>query len=282
MTEHMNCQWIENNLEALLCDRLDPEHAQQARAHIENCAACRSELQAFNAIDPLIKRHFQSELRRANQPRVVRGGRIFGLSAATLSLVAALLFVAFRTPQSTPAPPAVHVSVPSPSIAEVQPPLPQDKNPDAGAVVVERAKPAVEPAKPADKTPDAQAARSQNAPEFQVIDAAGYSRKLEDFRDHIVVIGVWSGASAEAVANLERLYKAYGSNARFRFLGISNKKLAKPANATFPVFYNQGSKLLGVQPGEFAVLDEKGEILLRGSLVKDFDELLRTLQKDTK
>jgi hypothetical protein len=72
---------------------------------------------------------------------------------------------------------------------------------------------------------------------------------------------------------------AYGSNARFRFLGISNESLAKPANATFPVFYNQGSKLLGAQSGEFVMLDENGSVLLHGSLLKDIDELQRVLQK---
>jgi hypothetical protein len=279
MTEQMDCQWIENNLEALFCDRLDQEQSRNARAHIENCAVCRSEVQALDAVDPLIKRHFQDELRRAQtqRPRAVRAGRVFGLSAATLALVAILLFVALRAPQATPVAPALPVSVQAPADAKVQAPEPV-KNPDA-APAIERTKPAVEPAGAADRMPSAQPARSSNAPEFQLIDAAGYARKLEDFRGHIVVMGVWSGASSDAVANFERLYMAYGSNARFRFLGISNESLAKPANATFPVFYNQGSKLLGAQSGEFVMLDENGSVLLHGSLLKDIDELQRVLQK---
>lgn len=277
MIEQMDCQWIENNLEALFCDRLDQEQSRNARAHIETCAACRSEVQALDAIDPLIKRYFQGELKRAAPPRVVPAGRIFGLSAASLALVAILLFVALRAPQTNPSAPDLPAAVQPPAVAQTQPSEPV-KNSDSATTAIERTKP-VEPAGAADRMPSAQPARSSNAPEFQIIDAAGYARRLEDFRGHIVVMGVWSGAPSEAVANFERLYTAYGSDARFRFLGISNESLAKPANATFPVFYNQGSKLLGVQSGEFVMLDENGSGVLRGSLLKDFEELQRALQK---
>jgi hypothetical protein len=278
MTEQMDCQWIENNLEALLCDRLDQEQSRNAQTHIDNCAACRSEVQALDAIDPLIKRYFQGELKRAGQPRVVPAGRIFGLSAATLALVAILLIVALRQPQTNPAVPSLPVSVQPPTVAQIQPSEPV-KNPDSATAAIERTKPALDPAGATDKTPSVQPARSSNAPEFQVIDAAGYARRLEDFRGHIVLMSVWSGASSEAIANFERLYRTYGSDARFRFVGISNESLAKPVNATFPVFYNQGSRLLGVQSGEFVMLDESGSVVLRGSLVKDFEELLRALPK---
>ncbi len=278
MIEQMDCEWIENNLEALFCDRLGQEQSRIARAHIENCAACRSEVQALDAIDPLIKRYFQGELKKARQPRAISAGRIFGLSAASLALVAVLLFVALRVPQTNPSGPGAAASVQPPAAAQIQSAEPV-KSPDPATSAVERTKPAVEPAGAVNRMPVAQPAHSSNAPEFQVIDAAGYTRRLEDFRGHIVVLGVWSDASSEAVANLERLYKTYGSDVRFRFLGISNESLAKPANATFPVFYNQGSKLLGALSGDFVMLDETGSVLLRGSLLKDADELQRALQK---
>jgi hypothetical protein len=277
MNEVMNCRWIENNLEALFCDRLDQEQSQQARAHIDNCEACRREMQAFNAIDPIIKNYFRGELQKARQPRRVHAGRIFGLSAAALSLAAVMLFLVLRVPQTSPVLPSGPVASQPPAAINVEP-APEIKNTDT-APAVERAKPAADRTKRTDRVPPAKAAVSPNAPEFLVDDPAGYSRRLEDFRGHIVVMGLWSGASAEAIANLERLYKVYGSNAKFRFVGVSNQSLAKPANATFPVFYNQGSKLLGAQPGEFVLLDENGAVALRGSLVKDFDGLQRFLQK---
>jgi len=69
MTESINCQWIENNLEALYSERLDPEQVRLARAHIESCQSCSREVQALNAIDPLIKSYFRRELQVAEQRR---------------------------------------------------------------------------------------------------------------------------------------------------------------------------------------------------------------------
>ena len=98
-------------------------------------------------------------------------------------------------------------------------------------------------------------------------------------RGHVVVVGVWKPEQIEAIENLDRLYKAYGANPRFRFLGVANDHTAKPAYATFPVVYNQGSKIFGAQAGEFVLLDESGRIALRGSLVKDIDTLSRQLRE---
>ena len=58
----VDCKWVEKNLEALFCDRLNPEQDQLARRHIDSCVSCRNEVQALNAIDPLIKNHFRREL----------------------------------------------------------------------------------------------------------------------------------------------------------------------------------------------------------------------------
>src|SRR3954447_5043991 len=110
MSDSIDCHWIENHLEAYYCDKLDQEQTRLARAHIESCEFCSREALALNAIDPLVQRHFRREMRMAQQPRTVHAGRVFGLSAATLGLVAALLFVALGTPQTSsvlPVPAAV-------------------------------------------------------------------------------------------------------------------------------------------------------------------------------
>ena len=112
-----------------------------------------------------------------------------------------------------------------------------------------------------------------------VTDLAGYAHKLEDYRGHVMLVAVWSGASPEAISNMESLYKTYGGNVKYRFIGVSNARVAKPASATFPVFYNQGSKLFGARSGEFVLLDENGGLLLRGSLVKDIESLRKTMQE---
>src|SRR5207249_5425564 len=82
----------------------------------------------------------------------------------------------------------------------------------------------------------------------------------------------------EPASNFQRLYKAFGSNLKFRFVGVSTDRQPKPADTTFPLTYNQGSTLFGAAAGEFVLLDETGSVQLRGSLIRDFDSLLRGLQ----
>jgi hypothetical protein len=280
MTERINCQWIESNLEALYCDKLDPEQVSLVRAHIESCESCSREVHALDAIDPLVKNYFRRELQIAQQRRTLRAGRVFGLSAATLALVAVLLFVVFGTPQTQ-----VHHDQPTASVNhnEVAPAAQNDvvppvKNPDATPPSGRTKPPANQPTIVPDRTPEGRLATSGNAPEFLVTDLAGYAHKLEDYRGHVVLVAIWSGASQEAISNLEALYKTYGGKPKFRFVGVSNARLAKPANVTFPVFYNQGSKVFGARSGEFVLLDESGGILLRGSLTKDIDSLREILR----
>jgi hypothetical protein len=279
MSDSLDCKWIEDHLEALFCDRLEPEQDRLAREHIKNCASCRREMEALNAIDPLVKRHFHRELALAQRPRGTHTGRVVGLSAAALAFLATLLFVVLRAPQNTPVIPAQTVALQEPAAAENQQPAPP-KNPDDTNSPVERTKPANEVTRVLDSASTALPSLSDSAdtPDLLITDPAGYSHRLADFRGHVVVIAVWSKASPEAIANFERLYKAHGADPRFRFLGVSNERLAKPASVTFPIFYNKGSKVLGVRSGEFALVNEKGEITLRGSLVTDFDSLRKTLQ----
>jgi hypothetical protein len=277
MIDSLSCEWIENNLEALFCDRLGAEQDRLAQAHIESCLSCRREVEALNAIDPLVKKHFQRELRTARQPRSIHAGRVFGLSAAGVAVVAVLAFAGLRAPQiNPPATPAQSVDVTAPA-AEIPAPA-TVKNPETSVTPVERAKPLDRPAAAVDQIFRALPPKSENAPEFLVMDLAGYTRRLEDFRGHIALITVWSAASSEAISNFEKLYKTHGSQAKFRFIGVANERLAKPPNTTFPVFYNQGSKLFGLRPGEFVLLDENGGVALRGSLTKDFDGLRKALQ----
>src|SRR5262249_42738384 len=231
--------------------------------HIDSCESCSREVHALNAIDPLVKTFFRHELQTAQQPRTVHAGRVFGLSGATLALVAILLFVALRTPQTTSVVPAVPAAEQPALIVSNEPPAPL-KTPEATGPV-ERAKPNPPTVQP-DRTPPARAANSANAPDLLVTDPAGYAHKIDEYRGHVVLLAVWSRAPQEAISNLEGLYKTYGGNVRFRFLGVSNERLSKPANATFPIFYNQGSKVFGAQAGEFVLLDEQGGLLLRGSL----------------
>ena len=281
MSDSINCHWIEEHLEAFYCDNLDQEQTRLARAHIESCESCSREVLALNAIDPLVKQHFRREMHTAQQPHTVHTGRVIGLSAASLGLVAVLLFVALGTPQTSsvlPVPTAVQQSAP---VAQIEAPPPV-KNPEPATTPArQRTKPENQPSVAPDRTPVARPATSERAPDFLVTDPAGYAHKLEDYRGRVVLVAVWSEASQDAISNLEVLYKTYGSNVRFRFIGVTNQRLLKPAHVTFPVFYNQGSKIFGARSGEFVLLDEQGGVMLRGSLVKDFDNLHKTLQESS-
>jgi len=271
---NVDCQWISKNLEALFCDGLTDEQHQLARAHIENCQTCRSEVQALIAVDPLIKNYFRQQLAIAQAPRRPRRSVVYGSAVAVTAAV--LLILVWRTPSVKPGmPPAAAPqtqSVPAASV-EAPPPVKTDE-----VTNIVRAKP--EPSQPPkpDRIEPAVVA-DVNAPDFLVTDPAGYSRTLEDYRGRVALIGVWSKDQPQSVASLERLYETFGSDTRLRLVGVSNERVQKPANTSFPILYNQGSRLLGLKPGEFVLLDEAGSVKLRGSLVKDFESLSKLLRE---
>ena len=277
----IDCQWISKNLEALFCDQLTADEDRLARGHIANCEHCRAEVQALIGIDSLIKKYFQQQLAFAQAPRRRRMSVAYGVAAAAVAVILLVVFVQRPAQVNTSIPAAATQLQPPPNISSVEPPAVPAKT-DAVADS-ERAKPSVSSAESQPARPDAQATlraagSSGNTPEFLVIDPAGYSRTLEDYRGLVLLIGVWNSGQPEATANLEQLYKGFGSNKNLRFLGVSNERQSKPANTTFPVVYNQGSRLLGAAPGEFVLLDEAGSVRLRGSLVNDFEDLQKQLR----
>jgi hypothetical protein len=273
---NVNCQWIETNLEALFCDTLTEDENRLARAHIETCPACLKEAQALNAIDPLIKTYFRRELEIARHPRFLHKGRVFGIGGVAGAAIVVLLLVMVRTPQPTPLLPSVAVTPTAAPVASANTPSPIKEN---DSEEVQRAKPSPETSTPADTRPRPVSVIGPNAPEFLVTDPAGYSHTLDEYRGHVLVIGVWNRKQPDSIANIERLYKANADNPKLRFLGVSADSRAKPPNTTFPVVYNEGSKILGAKPGEFVLVDENGAVELRGSLVREFDSLTQALRR---
>ena len=274
----MDCQWIDKNLEALFSGTLSHEDQQRAEQHIESCGACEKEVAALNAIDPLIKSYFQNELYRVRQgaSRSVVKGRLAVATSVALIAVGVLIAATLRTSHSdlsTPSAPPV----PAANSLQSQQTPPSVKSADAAD--------AVERAKPLDSTPNAAAitaspaaTRDNNAPDFMVIDPAGYSRTLADYRGYVFIVGVLGTDQSDTTSDFERLYKEFAANRKMRFLAVANDRQFRRANTTFPVAYNQGSKLFGTAPGDFILLDESGSIQLRGSLTKDFDKLEKALQ----
>src|SRR5262245_61760767 len=233
---NMDCQWVESHLEAIFCDTLGEEENRLARAHIESCAACRSEVQALMAIDPVIKKYFQTQLAQAVRAgdTPARGIRRFRWSfqAAAVALVALVLVIVLRAPQADHVPAPVPVQTAAAPAASVEGP---SVNKNDAVLQAERAKPApdaIAEAKATDRSAALPSAPDTNAPAFLVSDPAGYSHSIQDYRGFKLLIGIWSPDKPQSIAALERVYKTFGSDPRLRFIGVSPQRAAKPANTT--------------------------------------------------
>ena len=266
-----DCQWIETKLEGFFCEQLNAEENGLVLQHLESCRACRENVDALRSVDPLIKQLFQNELAIARAPRRLRWPALVGATAAAFASVIVVLVL--RVPQP-PAPVTMLSQAPPPAVvatsqSEVTS-IPKTVDPAAQ----DRAKP--QPASPDDIVNSAVPAASdskasdKNLPvsEFVVTDPAGYSRTLRDYRGHILIFGVWNGKQPQTVATLQKIYEVFGPNAKLRILGVAKQRQKKPASATFPVAYNQGSALLGAKDAEFLVLDGEGNVRERGSLLQ--------------
>jgi hypothetical protein len=237
---------------------------------------CRQQVEDLNAVDPLIKRVFHHDLAIARVPRTRRSLGVYA-GVATTAVAGIILLVAItlsRLPV-TEAPPPVQATAPVPEV--VEPPK----------VVKVPVSPAINRAKPDVVSPDlAQrqgvSARTPvaaaNAPDFMVMDTAGYSRTLDNYRGYILVFGVVTPERAQAIANLERVYQTFGGDSKLRILGITLERGLQPGTATFPSVQNQGSTLMGATDSDLLIVDQFGTVRWRGSLLDDTGRLLSSIQ----
>jgi len=258
-----NCEWFDSKLEAYFCDDLASEELQRFKAHLASCSKCREQVESLNGIDPLVRGVMQHRLAVAQMAGHANGRpRVLKLALAAGTLAAAGVFVAFGLPflQEVPPPPVA-----------VQPPGVQDpietqekKDPDAPA--------GINLAKPNDGTPVKPVLQPHldtalaNGPDFAIIDDGGYNRTLENYRGRALLFGVVSPEQKAAVTNLDQIYEAYGSNPGIRIFAVARHRGDEFRGTKFPLVFNNGSKLLGVQEGEFILLDTTGKPILEGSL----------------
>ena len=87
------------------------------------------------------------------------------------------------------------------------------------------------------------------------------------------MIGVWSADQPEAAQNIQRLYQAFGNRKEVRILGVTSRNAERPAGITFPMVFNNGSRLLETRSSNFVVVDKEGNVQMRGSLVGDSNAL---------
>jgi len=267
----VDCQWISTNLEAFFSESLDVQQLQQASEHLKTCLSCRSEVQALRDVDPLIKQLLEFRMTKAlaaaHAPKRSAAFQL-GLAGAAVALVGVLVFVAFlgRTGGLGNLLPASQTTLQS------------EGNPDSqnsndvkvdGEIPALRAKSdAPDPKSPGIK-PGPEPPITDISPAFLVTDPAGYSTNLEDYRGHVLFIGVWSEDQPEASQNIQKLYQAFGNRKEVRILGVTSRNQERPAGMTFPMVFNNGSRLLDIRSSDFAVVDKEGNVQMRGSLVVD-------------
>ena len=109
--------------------------------------------------------------------------------------------------------------------------------------------------------------------DFYVTDTAGYSQTLADYSGSIIVLGVFDASGHDT---FEQAYTAYGTDARFSFVGVSLNSDIRPGNITFPLMSNRGFSLLGTPAGAFTIVGPDGALLRRGLF--DVDSLADVLQ----
>jgi len=263
-----DCEWFNSKIEGYFCETLNPEEHEAASDHLKSCLNCRTEVQGMRAIDPLMKQLL--EFRMANSRAPVARGKVswsrLTLAGATLSM-AALLMIALlshKTPaiESTGSQP--QVSVQSPAVGE-----PPEEGKVAGSSEIIRTKPDGPSLNSTAKAPAAEIPILQNAPEFQVMDAAGYSTNLQDYRGRVLLIGIWSSDQPESAENLQQLYQTFGARPELRILGVSRRNQERVAHTTFPSFFNNGSRLFEARDSEYVIVDKEGKVQLRGELTGD-------------
>lgn len=262
----VDCQWISTNLEAFFSDGLDAQQLQLASEHLKTCLSCRSEVQSLRDVDPLIKQLLEFRMTKAlAAAHAPKRSKVFqlGLAGVAVALVGVVVFVTLGRSGG--------LGLPRSSQSALQ----SSASPTGGDVKVEgetpvqRAKPdAPDPKSPGIK-PGPEPPVTDISPAFLVTDPAGYSTNLEDYRGRVLFIGVWSADQPEAAQNIQKLYQAFGNRKEVRILGVTSRNQERPAGMTFPMVFNNGSRLLDIRSSGFAVVDKEGNVQMRGSLVVD-------------
>jgi hypothetical protein len=258
-SENADCSWLNSKMEELFSDALPPAERDRANAHLAACPSCREEVESLRAIDPLIQKvlRYRTALAAAPAPRRLHVGRALGTATAALCAVAlAIVLVMPRTPTDTSAATGFGV------MGEVK--VAEEREKPDGPVRVLLAPKEEEPTNAPDKS--VQKSAPERAQGFAVMDAARYEKRLSDFRGQILLIGVLAPKQPKAAANLERLYRTFGTQLRLLAIAESRRDPA-PINTPFQIYYNNGSDLLGTNEAEYAIVDRAGTVVSKGTLI---------------
>lgn len=253
------CDWVASRLGAVgtgggtaietAIETEDPKLLAEVHAHALTCAACARELAAYETVDRLLGADFAARMALASRPPVRKASRLLiAVAAAAALLLAVWIGVAWNSsvlPSESVAGPVIGDLEDSNSLAK-----PSEKS--AAAV----------PDLPGGET----AAASDES--FSVIDAAGYAHTLADYEGSVVVLAVFDAAGTGG-QTFRDIYQTVPAQSGLSFLAIREASAPGPGRDDLeglPVMVNQGSRLLGIRPGELAVLDREGRIHSRVSL----------------
>lgn len=255
-----NCDWMNSKLESYFCDSLPDDERSVFETHLASCEACRREVESLKAVDPLVRGVLQLRLAMAQRPvhsnshsRVLKGA----LAAMGLAAAAVLLVIGMRFFQETPGPPIVNRP------PEVQNPVESIKK-DSEQPAPKLAKPTDGSASRPISQPDLDVA-TPSGPEFALIDDAGYTVTLESLRGTVFLFGVVSSEQKAAVNNFQQIYDAFQTNRGIRMLAVARHR-ADDIPTTIPLYFNKGSRLMGVEDGQYLLADATGKTVLKGSL----------------
>jgi len=267
-----NCQWCESKLEAYFSEDLDQKDLGLFQSHVTSCAECGRQVQELRDIDPMVRQVLQYRIAQARtagqwntRPRVLR----VALAGSGIALAVVLGIGVLALRQETPAP-AIAAKPPEVVQPAPSPVVESPKQKTSSLTAPKLGKPNEGTPVPPAPQPELDA-RPAGGPEFAIIDASGEASTLETYRGHVLLFGVVSSDQKEATANLQELYQAFGSNPNLRILGVANHRDDRIEGATFPIRFNNASKLLGVRNGQFLVVDSAGNSKLKGSLANAAD-----------
>jgi hypothetical protein len=263
------CDWVASKLEAFWTLGKGGTDATEllgeVRSHARTCPACARELEAYETVDRLVRAHFASRMTEARTP-VRRIPRVLVAATTAAALLLAVWIGMTLKPSSDS--------------------LVADSTRDVAGLVIDDLEQADSLAKPSEESPlprpdlDATGTTPAADDAFSVIDAAGYAHKLTDFRGSVVVLGVFD-ATGTGGRTFREVYETVPAQSGLSFLAVrvaSASELLRSDLEGIPTMANQGSRLLGIGPGEFAVLDREGRIHTRGSLAAASPDVRSTVQ----
>ena len=259
-----NCEWFSSKLEAYFCDDLSSEELQRCQTHLSSCAECSGQVESLKDIDPLVRGVLQRRLSIARlaaesntRPRVLK----LALAGAAMATAVVVLGFGLMFMQKSPAPDVAFgpPEVPKPGQVEIKKEIAPESSGNKNLLKPKEGPPAVSALQPRLDT------AVENGPDFAIADAAGYTTTLETYRGHVFLFGVVSPEQKVALVNLQKLFDTFRPNPGIRILGVSRRREDTIVGVTVPMYFNHGSKLLGVGDGQFLLMDAAGKTRLGGS-----------------